>query len=170
MWIQVRALALVLALMGPAAIFAEPGVDTKPASDATVDADGDLISDRFDACPLDAGVASLGGCPDRDGDQAADGFDACPDTAGLPAYGGCPDPKSLPPELQTAVFFDADADGTPDAFDSCLATPGSLAAGGCPDADADGVPEPTDQCPDQPGSFFGCSPPEAGPLPASLEG
>jgi outer membrane protein OmpA-like peptidoglycan-associated protein len=61
------------------------------------DRDGDGVLDAQDACPDQAGEASLNGCPkppDRDGDGVLDAVDACPDQAGPadadPKRNGCP--------------------------------------------------------------------------------
>ena len=41
------------------------------------DRDKDGIPDKEDSCPDEAGLATLGGCPDKDGDGVADNVDDC---------------------------------------------------------------------------------------------
>ena len=111
------------------------------------DRDGDGIVDSLDACPDQAGPASLRGCPDRDGDGIADKDDACPDVPGLAKYKGCPIP-------------DTDKDGINDEEDKCPNVPGVARYQGCPipDTDGDGVNDEEDKCPNEagPASNFGC--------------
>lgn len=105
-----------------------------------IDTDGDGVPDYQDECPTEAGVASLGGCPDRDGDGVADKDDRCPDEPGTAATQGCPD---------------SDGDGVPDIDDKCPDTPRGVQVGadGCPvDSDGDGVPDHEDLCPNSPGT------------------
>lgn len=105
-----------------------------------IDTDGDGVPDYQDECPTEAGVASLGGCPDRDGDGIADKDDECPDEPGTAATRGCPD---------------SDGDGVPDKDDKCPDTPRGVQvdATGCPiDSDGDGVPDNEDLCPNSPGT------------------
>jgi outer membrane protein OmpA-like peptidoglycan-associated protein len=107
------------------------------------DTDGDGLCDPEDACPNEAGLPALGGCPDRDGDGVADRDDRCPDKAGARELKGCPD---------------RDKDGIPDVDDQCPDKPGFAQFNGCPDTDKDGIPDPKDACPDQPGkaALNGC--------------
>jgi iron complex outermembrane receptor protein len=109
------------------------------------DTDGDGILDGDDACPTQAGPASLNGCPDRDGDGIADKDDACPDVPGPRIFNGCPD---------------RDGDGIADKDDACPDVPGVAKYKGCPipDRDKDGVADDEDRCPDQagPASNSGC--------------
>ena len=118
-----------------------------PVVEAPKDRDGDGIVDSLDACPDQAGPASLNGCPDRDGDGIADKDDACPDVAGLARYKGCPIP-------------DTDKDGINDEEDKCPTVPGVARYQGCPvpDTDKDGVNDEEDKCPNEagPASNFGC--------------
>ena len=118
-----------------------------PVVEAPKDRDGDGIVDSLDACPDQAGPASLNGCPDRDGDGIADKDDACPDVAGLAKYKGCPIP-------------DTDKDGINDEEDKCPTVPGVARYQGCPvpDTDKDGVNDEEDKCPNEagPASNFGC--------------
>ncbi|MEP6583596.1 MAG: OmpA family protein [Ginsengibacter sp.] len=111
------------------------------------DRDGDGIVDTLDACPDQAGLAALQGCPDKDGDGIADKDDKCPDVAGLAKYQGCPIP-------------DTDKDGINDEEDKCPNTPGVARYQGCPvpDKDGDGVNDEEDKCPNEagPSSNFGC--------------
>ncbi len=111
------------------------------------DRDGDGIVDSLDACPDQAGLAALQGCPDRDGDGIADKDDKCPDQAGLAKYQGCPVP-------------DTDKDGINDEEDKCPNVPGVARYQGCPvpDKDGDGVNDEEDKCPNEagPASNFGC--------------
>lgn len=111
------------------------------------DRDGDGIVDSLDACPDQAGLASLHGCPDRDGDGIADKDDKCPDVPGLAKYQGCPIP-------------DTDKDGINDEEDKCPNVPGVARYQGCPipDTDGDGVNDEEDKCPNEkgPASNFGC--------------
>jgi hypothetical protein len=46
------------------------------------DNDGDTVADGNDLCPILAGPASAGGCPDTDSDGRHDGVDRCPAVAG----------------------------------------------------------------------------------------
>ena len=111
------------------------------------DRDGDGIVDSLDACPDQAGLAALNGCPDRDGDGIADKDDDCPDVPGLAKYKGCPIP-------------DTDKDGINDEEDKCPTVPGVARYQGCPipDTDGDGVNDEEDKCPNEvgPASNFGC--------------
>jgi OOP family OmpA-OmpF porin len=114
---------------------------------AVTDRDGDGIVDSLDACPDQAGLAALQGCPDRDGDGIADRDDKCPDVAGLAKYQGCPIP-------------DTDKDGINDEEDKCPNVPGVARYQGCPipDSDKDGINDEEDKCPNEagPASNFGC--------------
>lgn len=123
-----------------------PKVVELPVIEVT-DRDGDGIVDSLDACPDNAGAASLNGCPDRDGDAIADRNDNCPDVAGIAKYNGCPIP-------------DSDKDGINDEQDKCPAVAGVARYQGCPvpDTDKDGVNDEEDKCPNEAGlaSNFGC--------------
>lgn len=114
---------------------------------AASDRDTDGIVDTLDACPDQAGPASLNGCPDRDNDNIADKDDACPDVPGLAKYKGCPIP-------------DTDKDGINDEEDKCPQVAGVARYQGCPvpDTDKDGVNDEEDKCPNEagPASNFGC--------------
>ena len=118
-----------------------------PIVEPPKDRDGDGIVDSLDACPDQAGPASLKGCPDRDGDGIADKDDECPDVPGLVKYKGCPIP-------------DTDKDGINDEEDKCPTVPGVARYQGCPipDTDGDGVNDEEDKCPNEagPASNFGC--------------
>jgi outer membrane protein OmpA-like peptidoglycan-associated protein len=118
-----------------------------PVVEPPRDRDGDGIVDSLDACPDQAGPASLNGCPDRDGDGIADKDDNCPDVPGLAKYHGCPIP-------------DTDKDGINDEEDKCPDVPGVARYQGCPipDTDKDGVNDEEDKCPNEagPASNFGC--------------
>ncbi|MGI8582380.1 MAG: OmpA family protein [Chitinophagaceae bacterium] len=123
-----------------------------PVTEPPKDRDSDGILDSLDACPDQAGPASLNGCPDRDGDMIADKDDACPDVAGLAKYKGCPIP-------------DTDKDGINDEEDKCPEVAGVARYQGCPipDTDKDGINDEEDKCPNEVGtaSNFGC--PEIAP-------
>ena len=112
-----------------------------PVVEVPKDRDGDGIVDSLDACPDQAGPASLNGCPDRDGDGIADKDDKCINQRGTAKYSGCPVP-------------DSDKDGINDEEDKCPAVPGLARYGGCqiPDRDNDGVNDEVDKCPDVAGS------------------
>lgn len=101
-----------------------------------VDTDGDLISDPFDECPFDFGLAELNGCPDTDRDGIPDKEDHCIYMAGPKKTNGCPD---------------TDGDGVIDLNDQCPEEPGLAIHYGCPDRDKDGVIDAADRCPDVPG-------------------
>ncbi len=101
------------------------------------DADGDGIADRDDSCPDEPGDLRMNGCPDRDRDGVADNMDDCPDKAGLRRFSGCPD---------------TDGDGIIDTEDNCPTVAGLSAMNGCPDADRDGITDAVDECPEEPGS------------------
>ena len=105
------------------------------------------MSDNKDACPNNAGLASLDGCPDSDEDGIADSKDNCPNVAGPRANGGCPWP-------------DSDNDGVADKDDTCPNEAGALDNKGCPwpDSDSDGVADKDDRCPDEAGTVLneGC--------------
>lgn len=111
------------------------------------DRDADGITDTIDACPDQAGPASLRGCPDRDSDNIADKDDSCPDVSGFAKYKGCPVP-------------DTDNDGINDEEDKCPMVAGVARYQGCPipDTDRDGVNDEDDKCPNEtgPASNFGC--------------
>jgi outer membrane protein OmpA-like peptidoglycan-associated protein len=96
----------------------------KPPARATDEPDRDVdgISDRYDACPDEAGTEERRGCPeqrDQDGDGIMEG-DACPNEPGAryedPKANGC---------------ADRDNDHIADPVDECQAEPGA-APGGCP--------------------------------------
>lgn len=91
--------------------------DSDPVA-MVADADGDGVADSDDACPNEAGLAALGGCPDGDGDGVADKDDTCPNEAGLAELAGCPD---------------ADGDGIADKDDDCPNEAGVPALNGCPE-------------------------------------
>lgn len=118
-----------------------------PVIETPKDRDADGIIDSLDACPDQAGPASLRGCPDRDGDGIADKDDTCPDVPGFAKYQGCPIP-------------DTDRDGINDEQDKCPNVPGVARYQGCPipDTDGDGVNDEEDKCPNEkgPASNFGC--------------
>lgn len=118
-----------------------------PMVEPPKDRDSDGIVDSLDACPDQAGPASLNGCPDRDGDGIADKDDNCPDVAGLAKYKGCPIP-------------DTDKDGINDEEDKCPTVAGVARYQGCPipDTDKDGVNDEEDKCPNEagPASNYGC--------------
>lgn len=124
----------------------EPEPKTVAIPEVT-DRDGDGIVDSLDACPDQAGLAALQGCPDSDGDGIADKDDKCPDVAGIAKYSGCPIP-------------DTDKDGINDEEDKCPNVPGVARYQGCPvpDKDGDGVNDEEDKCPNEagPASNFGC--------------
>jgi OmpA-OmpF porin, OOP family len=111
-----------------------------PAPEPPKDRDGDGVLDDDDACPDEAGVAALRGCPDKDKDGIADKDDKCPDVAGVARYNGCPIP-------------DSDKDGINDEEDKCPQQAGVARYGGCPvpDTDGDGVNDEEDKCPTVPG-------------------
>jgi OmpA-OmpF porin, OOP family len=108
--------------------------------EAPKDTDGDGIVDSVDACPTEAGVLALQGCPDKDGDGIADKEDKCADVAGLLRYQGCPVP-------------DTDKDGINDEEDKCKDVAGVARYMGCPipDKDNDGINDEEDKCPEIPG-------------------
>lgn len=107
------------------------------------DIDQDGIPDKHDACPDEAGLASLMGCPDSDGDGTPDREDLCPHEPGPPNLGGCPD---------------MDGDGVVDNEDRCPEVAGPSELEGCPDSDGDGVADIDDRCPDLKGikTLDGC--------------
>jgi hypothetical protein len=107
------------------------GVTTVEINFVADDADHDGVPDTLDACPKEAGPASLGGCPDSDGDGIPNFRDKCPTQAGPARFEGCPD---------------SDGDGIPDRFDKCPTQPGPATFNGCPDSDGDGVPDYLDLC------------------------
>jgi OmpA-OmpF porin, OOP family len=108
-----------------------------PVVIAPKDTDSDGIVDTLDACPTEAGIAALQGCPDKDGDGIVDKEDKCADVAGLLRYQGCPVP-------------DTDKDGINDEEDKCKEEPGLARYQGCPipDTDKDGINDEEDKCPE----------------------
>lgn len=120
--------------------------DLESVAESNEDADGDGLSNEFDACPDIAGAAIDNGCPvDTDGDGIADMEDKCPTRAG--DTDGCPE--------------DSDKDGISDTEDTCPDIAGPVASQGCPsDSDGDGVGDAIDQCPQTAGqvSLDGCTP------------
>lgn len=108
---------LLVLLFSLAIISVSCGSDD-PEPIVVVDTDGDGVADADDACPSEAGLAALGGCPDADGDGVADKDDTCPNEAGLVDLGGCPD---------------ADGDGIADKDDACPNEAGVAALDGCPE-------------------------------------
>jgi outer membrane protein OmpA-like peptidoglycan-associated protein len=123
-------------LSKPKAPVATLPVITPPAPEAPKDSDNDGTSDDKDACPTQAGPASLNGCPDKDNDNISDKDDKCPDVRGLVKYNGCPIP-------------DSDKDGVNDEEDKCPNQAGVARYAGCPipDTDGDGVNDEADRCP-----------------------
>ncbi len=121
------------------------GAAEEPKIEMPADRDGDGVTDNNDACPDEAGLVALSGCPDKDGDGVADGNDTCPETAGLAEHNGCPD---------------TDGDGLPDIKDDCPQQAGPAENNGCPkmDNDSDGIPNDQDDCPDEagPANLNGC--------------
>lgn len=107
------------------------------------DVDGDLVSDKVDACLVVPGIWEFKGCPDTDRDGIVDLEDLCPTTFGLAEFQGCPD---------------TDADGLPDKDDACPEEAGAIAFKGCPDRDNDSIIDGKDDCPDVAGlpAFKGC--------------
>ncbi|MBC6492167.1 OmpA family protein [Flavihumibacter stibioxidans] len=123
-----------------------------------VDTDKDGIVDSVDACPTEAGLPALNGCPDKDADGIADKDDKCPDVPGIARYQGCPIP-------------DSDNDGINDEEDKCKDVAGVARYQGCPipDRDNDGVNDEEDRCPDLsgPADNGGCPKLEASKFNAS---
>jgi outer membrane protein OmpA-like peptidoglycan-associated protein len=139
------------------------------------DSDGDVVSDRFDACPATPAAAAVDarGCPrDGDADGVFDGLDRCPATRGLPAVDSvgcaldgdgdgiadhldrCPGTASGQ-AVESDGCGDADGDGVLDDADRCALTPGGtpVDGSGCPrDSDSDGVADYLDRCPATPES------------------
>jgi hypothetical protein len=111
-------ISLLLMVFSLALVPISCGSDDSDPTPEVVDTDGDGVADADDACPNEAGVAALGGCPDADGDGVADKDDTCPNEAGVAALGGCPD---------------ADGDGIADADDACPTEAGVAATNGCPE-------------------------------------
>ncbi len=111
---------------------------TPGASNATVDADGDLIADCLDNCP------NLFG---QQGD-ACDDNDAC--TINDVITNAC---------VCAGTFQDTDGDLTCDANDGCPNDPNKIAPGACgcgvPDSDSDGdtIADCVDNCPNTPGQI-----------------
>jgi outer membrane protein OmpA-like peptidoglycan-associated protein len=112
------------------------------------DNDKDGVNDTGDKCPLIAGLADNGGCPeeapkDRDGDGIVDKADKCGDQAedydSFEDQDGCPE-------------LDNDKDGIVDTADKCPTDAGPLQNLGCPivDKDGDGTNDDKDKCPDEP--------------------
>ncbi len=116
------------------------------------DRDKDGILDKDDACPDEAGLAELQGCPDKDGDGIADKDDQCPEQAGPAENNGCPWP-------------DTDGDGVVDKDDACPEVAGPAENNGCPwpDTDGDGILDKDDACPTEAGlaQYNGCPKPQA---------
>ncbi|MBK7141768.1 MAG: OmpA family protein [bacterium] len=121
----------------------QPDGPSRPGKLASVDSDGDGISEDQDKClGTPRGVeVDRSGCPrDSDGDGVADGLDDCPATE--PAARGKIDIFGCP--------VDSDFDGIPDYKDNCPTNPvgAQVDVAGCPlDADKDGVPDGLDDCP-----------------------
>ena len=109
----------------------------KKAKPVVKDRDNDGVEDKDDACPDEAGVAALNGCPDKDGDGIPDKDDKCPDEPGQSRYQGCPIP-------------DRDKDGVNDELDKCPDVFGVIRYNGCPvpDTDKDGINDEEDKCPE----------------------
>jgi OmpA-OmpF porin, OOP family len=104
---------------------AAPPVPVVAPPPVEVDADGDGVPDRRDACPdTPPGTpVNPGGCTaDLDRDGVSDGIDRCPDT-----------PPGAPVDA-TGCAPDADGDGVGDGADACPGTPAGKAvdAKGCP--------------------------------------
>lgn len=134
------------------------------------DTDGDLVNDKYDACPETPGKIALLGCPDKDNDGIADKDDACPDIAGKPEFKGCPDTDgdgiidsqdacpTIAGKKELAGCPDQDNDGIADKDDKCPDVAGKKDLAGCPDRDGDGIADNDDACPDIKGlpQFNGC--------------
>ena len=111
-------ISLFILLFALATVPVACGSDDSDPVAMVADADGDGVADSDDACPNEAGLAALGGCPDGDGDGVADKDDTCPNEAGLAELAGCPD---------------ADGDGIADKDDDCPNEAGVPALNGCPE-------------------------------------
>ena len=141
------------------------------------DLDGDLIPNRFDACPTQMGLrknspANPGpqdfcpsGCPellDTDGNPVDSDLDGIPDCEDrCPFEGSDGIPYNHGDHLTTVSGFslawngckDSDGDGIPDKFDACPDQDGGACTSGCPDpgndrdSDLDGVIDCADRCP-----------------------
>ena len=120
------------------------------------DSDKDGIPDKRDACPTEAGIKALNGCPDKDLDGIADKNDRCPEVAGPIQFNGCPD---------------NDGDSIPDIDDSCAMEKGPLATHGCPDKDGDLIPDKKDACPEIKGLaiYNGCPDTDNDSLPDNID-
>lgn len=102
-----------------------------------------------DACPREAGVKSLRGCPDADSDAIRDGDDRCPAQAGLAARDGCP----ALVDTDGDGYYDAGQYQIPDGLeDKCDSAAGVKEYTGCPipDSDGDGHDDLHDDCPRKP--------------------
>lgn len=66
------------------------------------DSDNDSIPNAEDPCPNLAGP--INGCPDSDGDGVADKDDKCPTEAGLATLGGCPEEAIVKESIRMGVF------------------------------------------------------------------
>ncbi len=144
--------------------------EVKPTND---DTDGDGVPNADDACPTEAGLKTMRGCPDADGDGVTDKEDGCPAVAGAKIMGGCPDTDGdgvsdkddACAEVAGAKIFngcpDTDGDGIADKEDACPSVVGGKAMNGCPDTDADGIADKDDKCPNEKGvpSLQGCPEP-----------
>jgi outer membrane protein OmpA-like peptidoglycan-associated protein len=138
------------------------------------DNDGDLMSNKKDKCPNDAGDCNGDGCPeaDDDADGIGNSIDKCPNQKGVKAFDGCPDTDQdeIPDHLdrcpkkkglkELGGCPDKDGDGLPDHEDKCPNEKGPKKFDGCPDTDLDGVPDNADECPSIPGIYDnkGCPP------------
>ncbi|MBK8260348.1 MAG: OmpA family protein [Nannocystis sp.] len=118
-----------------------------------LDTDGDGVPDpgqkapREDACPRQAGVVSLLGCPDRDRDGLRDQDDRCPDEAGLAPRDGCPPLR----DSDGDGFYDPEQYEIPEGrVDACPGEGGVPEYQGCiaPDSDGDGLDDLHDGCVD----------------------
>ena len=118
-----------------------------------LDADGDGIADKLDACPGTPedrdNYLDEDGCPDddNDADGLSDRSDRCPDD---------PEDRDAFQDQDGCPERDNDNDGIPDGYDSCPDQPedkdGDRDQDGCPDndRDRDGVEDSKDKCPEQP--------------------
>ena len=114
------------------------GAKHEPSQCPDLDADGDNVKNRDDACPTEGGKVDAKGCavPDQDKDGVADAADKCPAVAGTESAQGCPD---------------QDGDSVQDSQDKCPALKGSVDRQGCPDTDGDGLDDAADKCPNESG-------------------
>lgn len=139
---------------------------------ASQDSDNDGVPNEFDKepnTPFGVKVYGNGVAMDIDSDGTPDYKDACPLNPGESSKGGCPDVEENTSVAGSTVVVaqlkDTDKDGVTDQFDAEPNTPSGAKVYGngvAVDSDNDGIPDYKDNCPNITGTeeLSGCAPEE----------